>query len=74
MQEVKFRDNDEVMQQFYTTAADKFSYQRMIDRMDSDVPDGAEVVRRIKIGRNSECPCGSGKKFKKCCIRKAKQV
>ncbi|MBU1563710.1 SEC-C domain-containing protein, partial [Patescibacteria group bacterium] len=20
-----------------------------------------------KIGRNSPCPCGSGKKFKKCC-------
>ncbi|MES2204479.1 MAG: YchJ family protein [Pseudomonadota bacterium] len=22
----------------------------------------------IKIGRNDPCPCGSGKKFKKCCI------
>ena len=21
-----------------------------------------------KIGRNELCPCGSGKKFKKCCI------
>jgi hypothetical protein len=21
-----------------------------------------------KIGRNSPCPCGSGKKFKKCCL------
>jgi SWIM/SEC-C metal-binding protein len=21
----------------------------------------------IKIGRNDRCPCGSGKKFKKCC-------
>lgn len=21
-----------------------------------------------KIGRNDECPCGSGKKFKKCCM------
>lgn len=20
-----------------------------------------------KVGRNEECPCGSGKKFKKCC-------
>jgi hypothetical protein len=24
-------------------------------------------VRREKIGRNDPCPCGSGKKFKKCC-------
>jgi hypothetical protein len=23
-----------------------------------------------KVGRNDPCPCGSGKKFKKCCIRK----
>ncbi len=22
----------------------------------------------IKIGRNDLCPCGSGKKYKKCCI------
>ncbi len=21
-----------------------------------------------KIGRNEPCPCGSGKKYKKCCI------
>lgn len=23
-----------------------------------------------KIGRNDPCPCGSGKKFKQCCISK----
>ena len=28
-------------------------------------------VRRVKIGRNDLCPCGSGSKFKKCCINKA---
>jgi uncharacterized protein len=29
----------------------------------------AETVRRTepKVGRNDPCPCGSGKKFKKCC-------
>ena len=25
-------------------------------------------VRRLKIGRNAPCPCGSGKKYKKCCM------
>ena len=24
-------------------------------------------VRSVKIGRNEPCPCGSGKKYKKCC-------
>lgn len=30
-----------------------------------DLP--AQVVKR-KIGRNDPCPCGSGKKFKRCCL------
>ncbi len=25
------------------------------------------VVKEVKIGRNDVCPCGSGKKYKKCC-------
>jgi len=29
-----------------------------------------KVPNRAKIGRNDPCPCGSGKKFKKCCIDK----
>ena len=28
------------------------------------------VVVGKKIGRNDPCPCGSGKKFKKCCMNK----
>lgn len=27
------------------------------------------VISGRKIGRNDPCPCGSGKKYKKCCIR-----
>ena len=29
----------------------------------------ADGTGRKKIGRNDPCPCGSGKKFKKCCGR-----
>jgi Mlc titration factor MtfA (ptsG expression regulator) len=29
--------------------------------------------RAPRIGRNSRCPCGSGEKFKKCCLRPAVQ-
>jgi preprotein translocase subunit SecA len=29
------------------------------------------VVREAKIGRNDPCPCGSGKKYKKCCGKDA---
>ena len=27
------------------------------------------TVKKVKIGRNDPCPCGSGKKYKKCCGR-----
>jgi SEC-C motif-containing protein len=30
----------------------------------------APPVRSAKVGRNEPCPCGSGKKNKKCCLKK----
>jgi tetratricopeptide (TPR) repeat protein len=30
----------------------------------------AAPAKRLKIGRNDPCPCGSGKKYKKCCLSK----
>jgi preprotein translocase subunit SecA len=38
---------------------------------------GGEVVietirnRGQRVGRNDPCPCGSGKKYKNCCLRKS---
>jgi preprotein translocase subunit SecA len=29
----------------------------------------APAVRRERVGRNDPCPCGSGKKYKRCCGR-----
>jgi preprotein translocase subunit SecA len=46
------------------------------DDWDEDDDDEAEpkfVVKQLsssKIGRNEPCPCGSGKKYKKCCLEK----
>ena len=31
---------------------------------------GGSFQGRHRVGRNDPCPCGSGKKFKKCCARK----
>lgn len=35
-------------------------------------PDIDEATKKVmpKVGRNEPCPCGSGKKYKKCCINK----
>lgn len=35
---------------------------------------GGSVIHRTRIGRNVSCPCGSGLKFKKCCIDKAQMA
>ena len=35
------------------------------------VPSGAPARNKLRdVGRNDPCPCGSGKKFKKCCLGK----
>ncbi|MGM0476293.1 MAG: UPF0149 family protein [Pseudomonadota bacterium] len=33
-------------------------------------PPPAEPVRVTKIGRNEPCPCGSGRKYKRCCLKR----
>jgi hypothetical protein len=40
------------------------------DEYEKPVPAPLTIVRRDRIGRNDPCPCGSGKKFKKCCYGK----
>jgi uncharacterized protein YecA (UPF0149 family) len=29
---------------------------------------GNTLIKRTSIGRNTKCPCGSGLKYKKCCL------
>ncbi len=31
-------------------------------------PNRTPITREAKVGRNEPCPCGSGKKYKKCCM------
>ncbi|WP_010677088.1 SEC-C metal-binding domain-containing protein [Bacillus timonensis] len=33
----------------------------------NSMPPTAPVINENKVGRNDPCPCGSGKKYKKCC-------
>ena len=54
--------------------------RRLIDRPDCllwTAPDSGMGMAReksgMKPGRNDPCPCGSGKKYKKCCLGKAAQ-
>lgn len=40
------------------------------DRLPDDPPTEQIVRDDTKLGRNDPCPCGSGKKYKKCCLQK----
>ena len=47
-----------------------------LDTLTANMPKGqpslpkalARPTRKAKVGRNSLCPCGSGRKYKKCCL------
>lgn len=43
----------------------------MLAQLEADMDGGyhKEEKSSIKVGRNDPCPCGSGKKYKKCCGR-----
>lgn len=51
-------------------AKNRGEYIKPID-LDSTNPFNIPYVRAMdKVGRNDDCPCGSGRKFKKCCLNK----
>lgn len=72
MQEVSYYDRNKNLQ----TAREFFggqTYEEVQGKMKArlaELESEGEVVtvKREKIGRNAPCPCGSGIKFKKCCI------
>lgn len=60
--------------EFFTGAKDAHLHQAMDERRAQLEQQGATRFYRTKIGRNATCPCGSGRKFKKCCIPLAQKV
>lgn len=60
---------------------DEFAKRAGFIRQMRDAPDARPVKGitlhhiRHKVGRNAKCPCGSGKKFKKCdCFRQERKI
>jgi len=39
------------------------------DETEDDEPALTTLTQEVHVGRNDPCPCGSGKKFKKCCLK-----
>ena len=55
-----------------TLLAEKQADLEAADRAGASEPEEPVTIRNRseKAGRNDPCPCGSGKKFKNCCMRK----
>ena len=60
------RIQNKLRQEFFTGPTQAALEKRMDERL-AELP-GETLVRRLKVGRNHSCPCGSGRKFKKCCM------
>jgi uncharacterized protein YecA (UPF0149 family) len=66
------RDFDSLMDEFKPSVKKRRIYPQMLPMSERMVralrPEMDQTnERRGKIGRNAPCPCGSGKKYKKCC-------
>jgi hypothetical protein len=52
--------------------ADAWSDDGDLDEDYSESDEDDDIIRaNPKVGRNDPCPCGSGKKYKKCCLNKS---
>ena len=49
------------------TEVEQFGAARQEQDGKSDAPAQAPIINTDRTGRNDLCPCGSGKKYKKCC-------
>ena len=59
----------------YTEEDDEFDEDDVFGDDDfddyEDLPLSEPIRTEPKVGRNEPCPCGSGKKYKKCCLNKS---
>ncbi len=69
-------DEEEYSEEDIQKAAGQFMKREQVAMPTSTNLDGESApvrrtVKKVKVGRNDPCPCGSGKKYKKCCGKNA---
>ena len=52
--------------------ADTRSPEPPVASIEPDMPEPGPITADRKVGRNDPCPCGSGRKYKRCCGRKGR--
>lgn len=61
-------DSNNSLNKLDVSSLDAATIKRLIDYQNRK----PSVREYKKIGRNDKCPCGSGKKYKKCCLNTGK--
>lgn len=74
MQEMQRPDGTTMREIFAKYETGPQLQQAMNERRTELEAHGYKFVKRAKVGRNVACPCGSGAKFKRCCITKFEGV
>ena len=64
-------DEDDGLEDDALEDDDAEDYAADVPALDAPFVGEVETIRRAtpKVGRNDPCPCGSGRKYKKCCLR-----
>ena len=62
---------DEFEDDFEDDFEEEDAWEARPGRVPARAPSGPAVNPYKNVGRNDPCPCGSGRKFKKCCLGKA---
>ena len=78
--EAKVIFNDETIRRMFLVQlrpAQEVKREKVAKETGTSAPDKSQVKRapvrkEHKVGPNDPCPCGSGKKYKKCCMQKDK--
>jgi hypothetical protein len=59
-------DEDDAVKDALNTRAERYDLDPVYGEDGKELIDEPAAVK-VKVGRNDPCPCGSGKKYKKCC-------
>ena len=60
--------NHRLVTEIFKDVSREAVYAQMDNRFKELEKEGHQLINRTSIGRNTPCPCGSGRKYKKCCI------
>jgi len=71
----KTRDHKKVLYNIFELYEDVlYSWAGYNEEQNNTLNTVPQQAVSVKIGRNDPCPCGSGKKYKKCCLNKMPKI